>query len=232
MPRSKPKHVTQASTTGGPIHENWQTEISQALIDRGFDKACAQAFAKACNRAAVFAYELDPKMSTEGESRRWFDSVHKAALARNLENLRKVLAAGDPAEVDLFILSERLFGDDRVTSEDAWDHLVRWCQSEMAHQRRPRRRRKTCRQLLAEDLVHEWRTRFGHYPVYWIEPAKGLPPFLGVLKDVLLAAEIHYLQGTPCDKDTDEWDNVLRNLAKRAVSAERRRLQVESQFSQ
>ena len=91
MPKPNCKHVTYAGTGTVVLGSVEREEIAQSLVDRGFDQSKAARFADAANRSAVFAYELLPKMSTPGESQRWYSTVLKAIERNDIGQVRQLL---------------------------------------------------------------------------------------------------------------------------------------------
>lgn len=223
MPRPKSKHVDQASAKDGPIGELEIASIGDFLVKRDFSETESRAFAGACNRAAVFAYELETKMSTAGESRRWFESLCTAVRYRDRDKVRELFADADARGDDLADLERSLSSSKREVSESAWDELVRWCGAELQSDRRSRRG-SASRQILADGLVREWKIHFDSYPPY---RDGSDTTFLDILKSVIHWAEALYWHGKRRPLVTHEG---LRSLIKRARRNDKARRDRESQI--
>lgn len=224
MPRPKARHVNQASCEGGPIGKLDKTIIEDSLVKRDFSETDSRAFANACNRAAVFAYKLEPSMSTAGESRRWFESLYSAVRNRDRNSVRALFADAAAWGDDLANLETALSSGNRETSESAWDELVHRCDAELQNDRRRSTRSSTSRQLLANELVREWNIHFDCYPPYR-EGSDTI--FLDILKSVIHWSEALYCHGRNRPLVTHEG---LRSLIKRARKNDRARIVQESQI--
>jgi hypothetical protein len=225
MPRATPKHVTHSGTATAVLDDVERGRIVATLDACGFDRGKALVFADGANRAAVFAYELEPRLSTHGQSRRWWRAVLIAASTGHPSRLRQLLQDSADRFEGRAELERQLLHDDGGLQQ-ALDALRKRCEVELEQSHRQPRRSATRRQLLAEGLVREWRIHFDKYPVYWIEDK--LPPFLDLLGHVMLVAEAHYLPGRLRPSE-DKFEDLLRNLTKAAIAADRRRLAQESQ---
>ena len=217
MPRPPIKNVTRVGTDTVILSAEQRDRIVAALATFGYDPEASKRFADAANRAAVDAYELEHQLSTPGALRRWHSSMLKAIDRGDFTFIRQLLSeSADEFPLPLRIENLRVYCDAELTR--------------LSEREGRTKRRRSCRQILAEELTSAWRTQFVELPVYYI--GTRLPPFLDVLKEVMLLAEIHYHCKSPLD-DSDLIDeDVLYNLAKSARAAEKKRARIESQFAE
>ena len=232
MPRPPIKNVTRAGTDTVILSVRQRVRIVAALVTHGYDLEASERFADAANRAAVDAYELEHQLSTRGALRRWHSSMLKAIDRRDFVFIRQLLSdSADEFDGRSHLERQLLAYSGELPL--AIENLRVYCDAELTRltEREGRtKRRRSCRQILAENLTTEWWTQFDEFPVYYI--GSRLPPFLNVLKEVMLLAEIHYHCRSPLD-DSDLIDeDVLRNLAKSARAAEKKRARIESQFAE
>lgn len=225
MPRPPIKHVKHASSDAVVLDRADRKQIAQSLIARSIDKDKANRFADAANRAAFFAYELEPEMSTPGESQRWYREVLKAIDQNDATRIHHlVIESADEFEGRAEL--ERQILHDNGSLPAAIEALRAHCKAEITHGTRRRKhtpRSPTCRQMLAQELVREWRVHFDDYPPY----RDGSDTvFLDVLKNVIHLSEAIYLRGRRRSLVTNE---ALRGLTKRACTKDRRRVTQESQ---
>jgi cellobiose-specific phosphotransferase system component IIA len=225
MPRAAPSHVSDAGAGTVAISAPQLAEIVALLVDRDLPPDRVLRFAEAVNPAVVYAYELDPRLSTAGESASWHRAALRAIKQRDYRNLRELLNQSTDEFDGRYSLECELLADTGARGA-AIEALRTYSEGELASARRSRRR-KTKRQMLADSLIEAWRVQFDDYPVYWIE-VDALPPFLHVLKTVLFVAEAHYIPGRKRPTD-DALENLLRNLTSSAIQADRRRVQREEQ---
>lgn len=225
MPRPPIKHVTNAGTETVVLDSIERESIIQSLADRGLDQGQSVRYADAVNRSAVFAYELEPKMSTRGQSKRWHHEVLKAVDRNELAKIRKLLSNSADAFEGRSELECQLLQNSGGLAP-ALDTLRAYCEAKIAvsdgrNKRTPRR--STCRQMLADDLVREWRVLFDHYPPY----REGSDStFLDVLKHTIHLSEAIYRRDRPRALVTGE---ALRSFTKRACAKDRRQVAQESQ---
>lgn len=232
MPRPPIKNVTRAGTDTVILSAEQRDRIVAALATFGYDPEASKRFADAANRAAVDAYELEHQLSTPGALRRWHSSMLKAIDRRDFTFIRQLLSESADEFPRRLHLECQLLADSGELPLRI-ENLRVYCDAELTRlsEREGRtKRRRSCRQILAEELTTAWWTQFDELPVYYI--GTRLPPFLDVLKEVMLLAEIHYHCKLPLD-DSDLIDeDMLQNLAKSARAAEKKRARIESQFAE
>ena len=225
MPRPPIRHVTNTGTDTIVLDSVERKRIAKSLVDRGLDKRQSVRFADAANRSAVYAYELEPGMSTPGESKRWHREVLKAVDRNEVPKIRQLLSESADDFGGRLELQRQLLRDDGGRAA-ALDALRAYCEAEIAksdsrNKRTPRS--STCRQILAEDLVREWRVHFDCYPPY----REGSDStFLDILKSTIQLSEAIYRRGRPRALVTGE---ASRSFTKRACAKDRRRFAQESQ---
>jgi len=200
-------------------------QIAQSLVSWGCDLDQAARYADATNRAAVYSYDLEPDMSTPGESKRWHRATIKAAEKNDHSQVRQLISESR-AEFEGRSELERQLLHDSGGLVDAIEALRKFCEEEVAksdsrNRRTPRR--ATCRQLLTEELVGQWRIQFDAYPPY----REGSDTtFLDILKRTIHLSEAIYCRGRARALVTSA---ALRSLTKRACAKDRRRIEQESQ---
>ncbi len=225
MPRPPIKHATNAGTDTLVLDSIERERIAQSLMDRGLDQGQSVCYADAINRSAVFAYELEPKMSTPGQSKRWHREVLKAVDRCELSRIRQLLDDSSDAFEGRLELECQLLQNNSGLAP-ALDALRAYCEAKIAvsdGRNKHTPRRSTCRQMLADDLVREWRVHFDCYPPY----REGSDStFLDILKRTIHLSEAIYRRDRPRALVTDE---ALRSSTKRACAKDRRHLAQESQ---
>ncbi len=225
MPRPPIKHATNAGADAVVLDRIECERIAQSLVDRGLDQGKSVRYANATNRSAVFAYGLEPKMSTPGQSKRWHREVVKAVDRNELWKIRQLLSESAAAFEGRLELERQLLWNNGGLAP-ALGVFRAYCETEIAisdgrNKRTPRR--STCRQMLADDLVQEWRVHFDCYPPY---RDGSDSTFLDILKRTIHLAEAIYRRGCPRALVTRE---SLRSFTKRACAKDVRRIAQESQ---
>jgi len=225
MPRPRSKHVTNAGTDTVVLDNTESEQIAQSLVNWGSDPDQAARYADATNRAAVYSYELEPDMSTPGESKQWHRAAIRATEKSDYSRVRQLISESR-AEFEGRTELERQLLHDNGGLVDAVEALRAFCEEEVEktdsrNRRTPRR--ATCRQLLTEELVGLWRIQFDAYPPY----REGSDTtFLDILKRTIHLSEAIYCRGRARALVTSE---ALRSLTKRACAKDRRRIEQESQ---
>ena len=232
MPNPTARSVSHVGTVGSPLSDDDRAKLLDLLTRSkcATNSDSAAQFVGSMNMSIVFAYKLDPLISTRGERREWFKKVRRA-----IDPLLTVLAEADShrdegnPEVymgisdDLSLLDSELLsyfeGEYTLSASSATvavlKRLASKCDEQIKKFGRGTKDPRS-RQRLADDLAEFWLRHMAKKPTASLSEDRSgslrRSPFIETLGVAISAADRYY--DTALDPPSDDG---LRGLASRAV---------------